>query len=232
MRRISVVLIVLAAALLAACGGGSAGAPPTPDGSGNLFGNPGFEVGRDPWFSLKEPQFLVSEKRAHSGKSSALLFMRDPPEATGAKVYYLVQEIKPAEFPDVLRGYYYVEGWKKSTGKQYLQFVVIVFGGSNLPTDVPNHQIRYPLAGIDSPPFGISNAYFIFLGNDEPVQGQWVPFEANIKQDFQRLWGVVPKDYEKLRILFEVRWDDKTAGESAAADVYYDDLFTGPATAS
>lgn len=236
LRRIFLVVGLGLTLAVLSCGGQEAqpqATPTTPQpvGGGNLFQNPGFEDGRDPWFSLKEPDFIRVENQANSGNASALLQMRDPPEAEGAKVYYLVQEIEPKEFPEVVKGFYRVENWKKETRKQYLQFVVIAFGVDNLPGGFTNHQIRYILAGIDSPPFPIGNAHFIFLNKEEPVTGQWVPFEANIKDDFQRLWGAAPRGFEKLRILFEVRWDDKVAGQGAPqADVYYDDLYIGPAS--
>ena len=205
--------------------------PATPDAAANLFLNPGLEDGTDPWFSLKpdEGPFSRSDAFAHSGKYSAKFEMRDPSAATGAKVYYLVQEIAPKEFPEFLSGNYRVEKWQKGTTRQYLQFVVIAFAVDNLPGGYPNHQIRYPLAGIDSPPFAINNAHFKFIGKDQPALGEWVHFEANVKEDFERLWGAAPEGFDKLRILFEVRWDDKTPGNAAEADVYYDDLYFGPA---
>ena len=173
--------------------------------------------------------FTLSQEFAHGGSSSAHLSMHDPAFAEGSKVYYLVQEVDPGEFPDVVRGFYRVEDWQKSTPRQYLQFVVIAFGPDNFPADAANYQLRYGLAGLDSTPFQIDNAYFVFLDRNPPVTGEWVPFEAHIKDDFQRLWGKVPEGFDKLRLLFEVRWDDKTAGDGAAdADVYYDDLFIGP----
>jgi len=237
LRSYSVVVLLGLTLAVLSCGdeegepGATATAPPS-DEAANLFPNPGFEEGSDPWFSLKEPNFIRTEAMAHSESASALLQMRDPLEAEGAKVYYLVQEIEPEEFPEVLSGFYRVENWKKETPKQYIQFVVIAFGVDNLPGAFPNHQIRYPLAGIDSPPFPIGNAHFIFLGRDEPVTGEWVPFEANIREDFLRLWGAVPEGFDKLRILFEVRWDDKEALATAEADAYFDDLYMGPASAN
>lgn len=224
-------LLAVSLALTACSGSGSpAVTPPVP--RGNLFLNPGLEDGSAPWFSLDETSgFARTEEQAHGGLASALLQMRDPPQAEGAKVYYLVQEIASAEFPEVVKGFYRVENWQKGTAKQYIQFAVIVFNPKNFPTSSPNWQIRYPLAGIDSPPFPIGNAQFRFLGTEEPAQGQWVPFQANIKDDFERLWGRVPEDFEKIRVLFEVRWDDKEAGTVAAADVYYDDLYIGTASA-
>ncbi len=54
-------------------------------------------------------------------------------------------------------------------------------------------------------------------------------FEAQVGEDFQRLWGAVPQDYESIRLLFEVRYDDKAQGEGPLeADMYYDDLYSGP----
>jgi hypothetical protein len=209
--------------------------PPT--GQANLFPNPGFEEGHDPWFALKPPDFGVSQQVAHSGLASARLELREPAGAKDNKIIYLVQELAPAEFPEVISGYYRVENWLKGTPKQYLQFVVIAFGSDNLPREiggspVNNHQIRFLLAGIDAPPFPISNAHFVFLSEEEPVTNQWVRFERNIKQDFERLWGVAPEGFLCLRLLFEVRFDSKAEGEGPAeADVYYDDLYMGPAPA-
>jgi hypothetical protein len=158
--------------------------------------------------------------------------MRVPAEEAGkAKVFYLVQEVAPEEFPELISGYYRVENWVKGTPKQYLQFVVIAFDVPNLSLSYPNHQMRYPLAGISEEPFGIGNAFFVFLGKEEPVTGEWVYFERNIREDFEELWGAVPEGFSKLRILFEVRYDEKEAGLTPAeADVYYDDLYMGPAS--
>jgi hypothetical protein len=233
------ITVLLCLALGAACGGddgtqdGSEGpSGPTQSADGNWLINSGFEEGAEPWITLHPQEgvgFTVSQDFAHSGSNSALLSMHDPAEAEGSKVYYLVQEVAPGEFPDVVRGYYRVENWRKSTPRQYLQFVVIAFGPDNFPADVSNYQLRYPIAGIDSVPFNINNAFFVFLGREDPVQGEWIPFEARIKDDFQRLWGKVPEGFEKLRLLFEVRWDAKTAGDGPAdGDVYYDDLYVGP----
>lgn len=234
LRRFPVVVLGLALVALSCNGDDSQpnGPPasPQPDGAANLFLNPGLEDGADPWFFLKpDGPFTRTDALAQSGEYSAMFEMRDPPEAMDAKVYYLVQEIAPAEFPEFLSGYYRVEKWEKGTPKQYLQFVVIAFGVDNLPGGFPNHQIRYILAGIDSPPFPITNAHFIFLGKEEPALGEWVRFETNVREDFERLWGAAPEGFEKIRILFEVRWDSKTPGNAAEADVYYDDLYFGPA---
>ena len=216
------------------------GAYESPPGSANLFGNPGFEEGEKYWFGLHE-QTVQTGEVAHSGTSGAYLKMRDAADVTGAQVYYLVQEVDPAEFPELISGYYRVDNWKRGTEKQYLQFVVILFAPTNLNLDkqgtplatpYPNYQTRYILSGITEEPFRIDNSFFKFLSSDvEPRQGEWVYFESNIKQDFEQ-WGAVPAGYSKMRFLFEVRFDDKEAGAPAEADVYYDDLYLGPADAN
>jgi hypothetical protein len=205
------------------------------EGQANLFHNPGFESGRAPWCSLhlgEVAPFKVSQDFAHSGESSAYLQMRVPAEEQGnAKVFYLVQEVTPEQFPELISGYYRVEHWTKGTPKQYLQFVVIAFDVTNLAGGYPNYQMRYPLAGISEEPFEIANAFFVFLTKEEPRTGEWVYFERNIKEDFQQSWGAAPEGFSKLRVLFEVRYDDKAAGATPAeADVYYDDLYMGPAS--
>jgi hypothetical protein len=209
-------------------------AGPSPSAAGNLFANAGFENGPQPWISLSTEAwgtpFRVSGAAARSGQDSALLELRADREAAGSKVFGVVQEITPEQFPELLSGYYRVEDWTRGTDKQYLQFVVIAFGATNMPGDFPNYQIRYLLAGIDQPPFEIGNAYFVFVSKDEPVTGKWVYFERNIRDDFQQLWGAVPQGFAKLRILFEVRYDDKPVGSGEAkANVFYDDLYVGPA---
>ncbi len=210
----------------APCGDGPHPPPPTD----NVFGNPGFEEGSDPWCYLKPPPFILSDDVAHSGNASARLPLQADESEEGNKIAYLVQEVKLEEWPEVLSGNYRVENWNRGTEKQYLQFVVIVFGADNLPGGYSNHQIRYLLAGIDSPPFAIANAHFVFVSREDPPINEWVPFERNVAEDFENLWGAVPQDFEYIRVLFEVRYDDKDVGEGPlGADVYYDDLYFGPA---
>jgi hypothetical protein len=211
----------------------------------NEFDNGGFEDDLknpcvadtlDCWFYLRPPGFNISDVRARSDDHSALLMMRDTAQSEETKIYYLVQEVDPQTMPEVISGEYFVENWVKGTELQYLQFVVIAFGGGeNLPEcpgggACPNYQIRYLLAGIDREPFSIGNAKFVFLTEEDPVQGEWVHFERNLRQDFIDLWGGVPNGFTKLRVLFEVRYDAKQATEGPLeADVYYDDLYMGPA---
>jgi hypothetical protein len=142
-------------------------------------------------------------------------------------IWGIVQETQPEEFPEKLSGFVRVDGWQRATAKQYLQVVVIVFGADNGPQGVPNYQIRYILHGIDRPPFEISNARYVFIDTGEPVDQQWFYFERNVAEDFRNLWGVIPAGYDNIRLLYEVRYDDKAPTELPAADVYYDDLGFG-----
>jgi hypothetical protein len=231
--------IAAIALVLAACTSGDSdnAASQTPvdrPQEGNLFLNPGFEGGGDPWFSIDTwlTHFQVSDAFAHSGTHSALLKMDSTqPGDNPSRVHGVVQEPVPDQFPEVVSGYYYVDKWERGLPKQYLQFVVIAADSDNLPSNVgaTNHQIRYVLAGVTEPPLSITNARYIFLGGPEPEQWRWVYFERNIRKDFQEQWGAVPEGYSKLRILFEARWDERDLNDTASlADVYYDDLYIGP----
>jgi hypothetical protein len=203
----------------------------TPNPPGNLFVNPGFEDGAEPWYTIvDEAGFTVTGELAHGGANSAVQHMNDPTEASGqGKVYYLVQEIDPAELPEIVEGYYRVENWRRGTPLQYLQFVIIAFEPKNFDlTLAQNYQLRYVIAGVDEPPLDIGNAHYVFLSRDDPPVGEWTRFTANIRDDFQRLWDAVPEEFSRLRLLFEVRWDYKSSGSGAPrADVYWDDLYIG-----
>lgn len=239
LKRFAILLAIAAIAVLVAgaCGGGDddggecVGEPIEPPG--NLFTNPGFEEGSAPWCTLVDDAgFTVTTEYAHSGANSAYQRMDDGPEATGqGKVYYLVQEVSPEEFPEVVSGFYRVENWQRGTPLQYLQFVIIALEPQNFDlSSVSNYQLRYVIAGVDAPPLSIGNAHYVFLSRDDPVIGEWTHFTANVHDDFQRLWNRVPEDFKTLRLLFEVRWDHKSAGSGLArADVYWDDLYIGDA---
>jgi hypothetical protein len=222
---------------------------PIPDAAGNLLADPGFEESEAPctadqgavepcWFSLREPAWIPTKDKAHTGEKAALLEMRETTASDEAKIHYLVQELAldpSQEIPEVISGNYFVENWVPGTKNQYLQFVVIFWSDdfSNMPvcpdqTPCPNYQIRYLLAGIDEDPFPIANAKFVYVDSEDPVEGEWVHFERNIREDFASFWGEVPHSVTKIRVLFEVRYDDKLPDEGPLeADVYYDDLYLG-----
>ena len=201
----------------------------------NQFQNGGFEAGYAPWCSLGTAPWgrplIISQAKAQSGQQSALLELDSEGDTRQTTVYGIVTEVAPAEFPEVLSGYYYVDGWEQGTVTQYLQFVVIVWESDNMPAEVaaPNHQIRYVLAGVEAQPIEIANARFVIVDTGEPEQGTWVRFERNLREDFEELWGAIPEGFSRLRVLFEVRWDGRTASDGPSrADIYYDDLYLGP----
>jgi hypothetical protein len=220
--------LVAALALIAAsaCGGG---------GGGNALDNGGFEDGPDPWFALTSeswvPRFGISDGVAQTGEHAAFLPMRTDETSPETQILGVVQEVDPSTFPEEVSGWYRVENWQRAAEKQYLQAIVIAWDADNLPNaaEFGNHQIRYILAGIEQPPFEIRNAHFVFAGPAEPAQGEWVRFSFPVAEDFRRLWGAVPEGYGFIRVLFEVRFDDKPAESRPVADVYYDDLYLGPA---
>lgn len=195
----------------------------------NLLQNGSFEQGVEPWFALESENwagFALSDRYAVAGKFSAYLALRANREDRGAKAFGLIQEISPKRFPKRLSGYYRVESWQRGSAKQYLQGVVIVWGDKAV-SQYQNIQIRYVLGGIAEPPFAMANGRFIFLGGREPTLGRWVRFERDLHLDFLQYWGHIPKSFEKIRVLFEARYDDKEPGTELSADVYFDALYLG-----
>ncbi len=238
-------LALVAAAFLVSCGAetlrGEATTPcqqPTITeaiaGDGNLLANGGFEEGAQSWCSLDSSAwgtpFSISDERAYTGDQSALLQLRSD-DGGEVRVYGVNQEVATVTFPETLSAEYFVERWDKGTPIQYLQAVVIVWDADNVPPEVAgigNHQIRYILAGVDSQPTQISNARYVMVSEEQPRVGEWVRFERDVRQDFLELWGVVPEGFDRLRVLFEVRWDDRTPDDGrSSADVFYDDLYFG-----
>lgn len=213
------------ALLLVVIGLGGCSTPAQP----NLLRNGSFEQGVEPWFALDSANwagFSLSDRYAVAGRFSAYLALRATPEDHGAKVFGVIQELSPKRFPKKISGYYRVESWRRGTTKQYLQCVVIVWRDRAV-SQYQNIQIRYILTGMTEPPFAITNARFVFLGEREPVQGRWVRFERDLHQDFLHQWGHVPERFDKIRVLFEARYDDKEMGTELAADIYYDALYLG-----
>ncbi|MCS6902831.1 MAG: hypothetical protein NZO41_00930 [Candidatus Bipolaricaulota bacterium] len=194
-------------------------------GSSNLLRNGSFEQGEAPWFALESwERFALSERHARDGRYAARVTLQAAPPDQGSQIAGLIQEISPQEFPKKLSGFYRVEHWVRGTPKQYLQGVVIVWGGQK---KFPNIQIRYIFAGITEPPFLLRNGRFVFVGASEPRLGEWVFFERDLHRDFAELWGRIPTGFEKIRVLLEVRYDEKSPGQALAADVYYDALYLG-----
>jgi len=206
----------------------------------NLLPNPGFEAGAEGW-SIREQsehwgEFRVVDDPVHSGAGAVHLRLHHgatlPPRRV--KVYGVIHELSGVPFPETLGGFYRVERWEKSSERTalYLQAVVIVHvdpsDGSPKPElDEANYQLRYYLTGLDEAPFLLSNAKVAFVSKGQPTLGAWQRFEIPVRDDMERLWGVIPDGASRVSILFEARWDKMRRGESVYADVYYDDLFVG-----
>ncbi|MGH7822387.1 MAG: hypothetical protein ACREQ9_21700 [Candidatus Binatia bacterium] len=212
----------------------------------NLLRNGDFELGREPWFDLAGPSrpywhgFEIADDVACRGRRSARLPLEAREDGQAIAIHGFIQEVAPAEtrdtksgeasreLPAILSGCYRVERWQRRLPKQYVQFVVIVWGSDTHPR-APNIQMRYVLAGIREPPFPIANARFVFLGGEEPETGKWIRFERNLRKDWLEHWGALPRRYEKLRLLFEARFDGRQEPLTGAlGEAYFDDLYLGP----
>ena len=201
-----------------------------PTAPGNLFANGSFEQGKEPWFSLVDPNwesFDLTDRHAVHGRRSAHLALHAGTTSEGTKIIGVIQEVIPRDFPKHLSGSYRIEGWTRGTPKQYLQVVVILFGDAS-DRPFPNYQIRYVLAGIDKPPLQIANARYLLVAGSEIREETWVRFNLDLHADFQRHWGCLAKGFSKIRVLFEVRYDEKNSRDGEVrGDVYYDDLYLG-----
>jgi len=198
---------------------------------GNLLENPGFELGDAGWqwlgWSRVWGPFEITDKMARSGKKSAYLRLDVRAGDTGAKkIRGVMQSIKPDSFPEVASGWYRIENWKRGVDRQYVQFVVIAWEKYK---GFPNYQLRYVLDGVDRQPLRIGNAKYTILSSaPEPETGKWVRFELPIREDFSRLWGKVPDNYDKLNFFYEARFEQYPEGSRhIRADVYFDDLYAG-----
>jgi len=198
--------------------------------TGNWLVNPGFEQGAEGWKWLDWSQewgpFEIADGIATSGSKSAHLAVRGEPGGRPTHVFGVVQEIAPQVFPERMSGRYRVDRWEPGDARKvYLQAVVIA---THPEGTLPSTQVRYILEGVTVPPYDMSNArYRFFHSRAQPPMSQWIDFSLPVRQDFLQLWGKVPPPGTALRVLFEARYDDKPAGGSVAADVYYDDLFIG-----
>ncbi len=200
----------------------------------NLILNPGFEEGEIGWewlhWSKGWAPFEISTNKSHKGSRAALLKVSSAGENRSTIVWGVVQEIDISnKFPDCLEGYYFVEKWSRGTERQYIQVVIIDLNPPEVLGD--NVQIRYILSGVNESPYGIANAYYVFVDPErktQPVQGSWVKFSMNPSKDFQENWGYIPSSGHKVRLLFEARFDMREKDDpDSEAYVYYDDLYFG-----
>lgn len=208
--------------------------------AGNLLRDPSFEMheAQPPaWFSFAEKNpvswgpFAIAEEMPRTGERSALLELDSEKFGGKTRIHGVIQEFKSAHAPEEVSGWYRVEGWERGAPKQYLQVVVILWGARDPTGQVrgaSNLQIAYTLAGVEEAPLSISNRKFVLAGPPEPAEGEWVRFEVHPRKDFNAMWGTDPTGFEYVRVLFEVRFDEKDEGTPPArAKVYYDDLYAG-----
>jgi hypothetical protein len=196
----------------------------------NRLQNAGFESGEAPWYALEQGEwrrFAIADGFARTGEHSLKLELRGEEAAERTRIAGAIQRIEGgAPFPEFLSGYYYVDRWEPIEPFQYLQFVVSIHGG-NHPDGGDIHQVRFIVAGAQRPPFTLSNAVFLFLRRGQPDIGEWTYFSYPILDAVRTRLGWDPVDWEFIEVFFEVRYDQKTIGTVAAADVYYDDLYIG-----
>jgi len=193
----------------------------------NILKDPGFEENSSEWVYLHwSPvweSFTISTSQSRSGAQSAFLRLRGDETSQDSKIVGVVQDIYPDQMPRKLKGYYYVQNWVKGADLQYIQCAIMAF-------DVPGYadaplQIRYILSGIDSEPFYLDNAKYIFISGDQPSQAEWVCFERGLLDDFRHSWGFIP-EFSMMRVVFEVRYDGIPFTD-CAADIYFDDVYLG-----
>jgi hypothetical protein len=221
---------------------------PTPLLVGNQLRNPGFEAGTYGWGKIERRNsvnFEIVSEPIHAGQGAAHLVASWQPGDPERPVSVLsaTQEISPPRFPDRIAGWYRVDRWDDAPdpGALQLQIIVAAIGDprtrdiviSNDPDDpeipsrLDNFQLRYQLAGPTEAPEDGGNIKHRVIGKGPPNLGSWLRFDVPVKSDFERHWGSVPANYQQLRVMFAVRWDDKAEGAALHADVYYDDLFFG-----
>ena len=204
----------------------------------NILKNAGFEADTQEWkwldWSKGWSAFELAHDHAYEGKASLYLPVRSDGRPT--IVWGAVQELTlDDDIPECVEGYYYVDQWQSGEWKQYLQFVVIDLSHT-LGEKMGQAQLRYIVSGAVTPPLNISNAQYLFAETHRreiPVIKRWTKFSVNPKEDFEKNWGYTPTKGAQLRLLFEARFDHHfKQANPALADVYFDNLYMGPKTAT
>jgi len=220
-----------------ACGQGSAtgsGWPPPVGRPWRLVSNGGFEAGVAPWFVPGDESWpapvTVARGLARGGERALVAKLRGPVGARGQRKWGAMYELGSVPFPRRISFHYRVERWQAANAPQYVQLCVIVVNRNREVRRYTNFQVRYVLAGLDRLPYNsLGNTKFVMVRKGPPPLGRWVRFARDLHADFRRLWGLVPTDFEQLRLTMHVRYDAIEAPLAApvAADVYFDDVFVG-----
>jgi hypothetical protein len=204
---------------------------PTPRPSAaNLFINPGFEDGSQPWISPQQADwspFSVSDSKAHDGTHSMRAQLEGDPNLAAKRSAGGSQEVRTGDFPEFVSGFYRVDSWQPRARFQYVEFVVRVRGG-DFDDDVPTHEVRFLIGGTASDPPGAPGISLIYLSRGAPALGRWTYFSYPVKRAFESRFGEAPTHWDGMEVSFDVRYDGLTATEPyPAADVYFDDLYIG-----
>lgn len=199
----------------------------------NLLQNGGFTSGDEPWASHTRGVWnrrafdVVTEPGSGDNRAASVMLLSAQPHQP-RQLMGVIQDVTPRACPRYLRGRYFVADWRRGTAHQYVQVVVIAFGADNAPAGMPNHQLRISLAGIAAPAFEVRNAKWVFVGPREPQAGRWVDFDLDLHTLFREHWGEAPRGFDKLRVLFEARWDGAKENDGPTrAVVLFDDLYLG-----
>lgn len=202
-----------------------------PPRRGNLFRNPSFEEGREPWTWRSESaswnNFEISSERAHSGGHSAHVRLENQPGRPLARIWGIIQDPKLHRMPEKIGFWYRVENWRKGTRVQFLQLVVMVSSEFIPASGQQTMQLRYILYGLDEVPYPEQplNARFLVRSPERAAEGEWIHFETNLREDFLRTWGQVPDHFQKVEFIIEARYDDHPPeGVSVSGDIYWDDF--------
>lgn len=217
--------------LMAACGGDDKGAPDDPD---NLLTNGNFEDGSEGW-STRDDTATASSEVVRTGSGSLLVSFAMDAESPVNGAALAFQELGLEEVPEFLSFDYRIDDWIRGTDLQYVEAVVIVEGsGVGMPQcpaggdPCPNIQMRYVLAGVISEPTTIVNARWRFVGEQEPEAGEWLHFEADLRNDMTEAWGSLPSVVTSVKLQLEVRYEGRVPDElDGAANVYWDNVYLG-----
>ncbi len=193
----------------------------------------------NPWFEDNEPMgweypewsdawkgFDVCWSRPHTGWRSACLNVHEDLEMPTA-IWGVKQELKPDKFPEYISGYVRADQWEQGTLKMYLQVVVICW----LPkprAGMKNFQVRFLIGGVPRAPMKMKNVRYLVINEDPPKVGEWMPFHLDVGRAFEKKWGYVPREWTKIDVFFEARYDYRNKKDGPTrAKVYYDDLYFG-----
>jgi hypothetical protein len=202
----------------------------TPAGP-NLFANPGFELGVASWDPFQVPLtsgFTVSDAASHNPAGHSARVQIGPEAGDdGTHAAGFAQKLQTDSFPEFVSGSYRVDAWQPGDALQYVEFAVTVKGG-DFDDGLDMHVTRFLIAGAAREPLGDPTTRYTFLSRAAPPLKRWTYFSYPVREAFLVKFGKAPTRWDALDIRFDVRYDDRAAGQpTPAADVSFDDLFAG-----